>query len=370
MEPRLDRLHRRLERRRGVRHVIVGAASLDGGWEWMRASGGARPAGLTMTTDTPWFLASVTKLYITAVVMRLVEDGLMDLRTPMRAYLPEDGYERLHVLDGVDHTHDITVEHLLRHASGLPDYLDEKAVGGKALIDEVIEDGDRAWAIADVADRVRTRMTPHFAPSPLDSPKPRIRYSDTNFRLLVAIVEAITASPMERAYRTHLFDPLGLTSTWLPGEADPVDVEPASVWVGDIPLDDRPLALRSFGDLYATVSDVLAFGRAVFTGAVFADPSTAARLWADPHAFGFPRSASAIRSPSWPIQYGLGTMYYELGRVMAGGRRIPALVGHTGATGSWLWYCPDLGLLLAGTVDQALGAALPFRDVPRAVSGL
>jgi hypothetical protein len=49
---------------------------------------------------------------------------------------------------------------------------------------------------------------------------------------------------------------------------------------------------------------------------------------------------------------------------------LPVLLGHTGSTGSWLWHCPDLGLVLAGTVDQASAATVPFRPVPNALAGL
>jgi CubicO group peptidase (beta-lactamase class C family) len=370
MVPRLEKLHARLAHRKGVRHTIVGAASLDGGWEWVAASGEAHPDGAPMTAGTPFFLASVTKLYIAAVVLRLVEQGRLELRGSIRDYLPGELCERLHVLDGVDHTDALTPEHLLGHLSGLPDYLDDPGPGGKSLVDEVLEYGDREWDIHDMVHRIRTDMKPYFVPSPLDAAKPKLRYSDTNFRMLVAIVEHVTGTDMTEAYRTHLYAPLGLTNTWLPGDPTSSQAPPASVWLGDRLIDDRPRAMRSFGDLSATMDDVLAFGRGLFTGALFDDPTTASRMWARPHSLGFPRGAAALRAPSWPIQYGLGAMYYELGRLMAGGRRIPALVGHTGSTGSWLWFCPELGLLLAGTVDQSRGATVPFRLVPQAVTGL
>lgn len=368
--PRLEQLQGRLVSRKGVRHVILGAGSLDGLWNWVGATGSAQPGGPPVTSETPWFLASVTKLYIAAVVMRLVEMGELSLREPIRSYLPDALCDGLHVLDGVEHTDRITCEHLLGHMSGLPDYLDDPTPAGKSLIDEVIDDGDRAWETSDIVDRVRSALEPHFPPSPLDASKPKIRYSDTNFRLLVTIVERVTNTPMGEVFRTQIFDPLGLNETWLPGSPAPTATAPASVWVGDKSLDDCPQAMRSFGDLYATMDDVLAFGRALFTGAVFSEPATANRLWDDPHSFGFPLGAAALRAPSWPIQYGLGTMYYELNRILAGGRRIPALVGHTGATGSWLWYSPELELVLAGTVDQATKVAVPFRDVPRLLAGL
>lgn len=43
---------------------------------------------------------------------------------------------------------------------------------------------------------------------------------------------------------------------------------------------------------------------------------------------------------------------------------VPPIVGHTGSTASWLFHCPDLDLILAGTFDVAR-PPLPFRFLPR-----
>ena len=67
----------------------------------------------------------------------------------------------------------------------------------------------------------------------------------------------------------------------------------------------------------------------------------------------------------FPLEYGLGTMRLAMPRVMTLPFRVPELVGHSGSTGTWLYHCPELGLLLAGTVDQAVPRSLPFRFLPR-----
>lgn len=63
-------------------------------------------------------------------------------------------------------------------------------------------------------------------------------------------------------------------------------------------------------------------------------------------------------------------MRFAPSRLLTFGRRVPPLVGHTGSTGSWLWHCPQLGLMLAGTVGQATAVTVPFRQVPKALAGL
>jgi D-alanyl-D-alanine carboxypeptidase len=45
--------------------------------------------------------------------------------------------------------------------------------------------------------------------------------------------------------------------------------------------------------------------------------------------------------------------------------RVPVLVGHSGSTGTWLYHCPELDVVLAGTLDQAEPRSLPYRLLPR-----
>lgn len=369
--PRLERLLRRLSARRKVRHAIVGASSLDGRWTWRDAVGAADPVGSPMRPDTPWFLASVTKPYITAIILKLHEQGLVDLEAPISTCLPADLSRGVHVLEGVDATGSITPIHLLGHLTGLPDSLDERPRGGRSLVEEVLEEGDRAWTFHEAVTRACNRLTPHFPPSDPAAERPRIRYSETNFQLLMVIAEHVSGKLMPELHRELLLGPLSLHGTRYPGDVpgEPAE-DPATTWLGDRALVDRPLAMRSFGDLYATVEDVIRFGRALFTGEVFDDPATVRLMSRRFHRFGFPRGVATLRAPSWPIEYGLGLMRFRLSRALAGGMRIPGLIGHTGSTGSWLWYSPRLSLLVAGTVDQADAAAAPFRLVPRALAGL
>jgi len=367
--PRLERLLKKVSSHRKVRHVVIGAAAIDGSWEWSQAAGEAGPDGTAMEPDTPWFLASVTKLYIAAVVLRLHEQELIDLGAPIPEYLPDHLKSGLHVRDGVDRTGQITATHLLAHATGLPDSLIEHPNGSRGLVSE-IEVGDVAFTFEEAVERVRS-LKPHFPPSDLDGDRPKVRYSETNYHLLMVIAEQVSGQAMSDLHRNLLFEPLALRHTWFPGTAPLDEVgRPATPWLNDWPLHDRPKALESLGDLYGTTGDVLSFGRALFSGRVFANPTTGGLMHRRFNRFGVPRSAAAIASPAWPIEYGLGMMRFAPSRAMAMGRRLSPLLGHTGSTASWLWYSPPLGLLLAGTADQATKAALPFRAIPLALHGL
>lgn len=367
--PRLEQLLHKVSSYNRVRHVVLGAAAIDGSWEWSNAAGEANPDGTPIAPDTPWFLASVTKLYIASVVLRLHEQGLIDLDAPIPGYLPDELKTGLHVQDGVDRTALITVTHLLAHATGLPDSLVEHRKGEQGLVTE-IEDGDVNFTFEEAVERILS-LTPHCPPSDLTRDRPKLRYSETNYQLLMVIAEQTTGQSMGDLHRELLLEPLGLRHTWFPGDQPSDEVDPpATPWLGDWPLRDRPMALRSLGDLFSTTHDVLSFGRALFSGRAFADQATGRLMHRRFNRFGFPRSVASIASPAWPIEYGLGMMRFAPSRAMAMGRRLPPLLGHTGSTASWLWYSPPLGLLLAGTADQTAKAALPFRALPSALHGL
>ena len=61
-----------------------------------------------------------------------------------------------------------------------------------------------------------------------------------------------------------------------------------------------------------------------------------------------------------PLQYGYGTMYFNLPAPIRGITGIPPLWGHSGSTGSFLYYSQGLDLYMAGTIDQVESRIKPF----------
>lgn len=353
----------------------MAVSRFDGSWAWSDARGEADVAGRPMTPATPFCIASVTKLFVAVTVARAVARGVLSLDDRLVDLLPAEQVDGLHRLDGVDHTPSVTVRHLLAHASGLPDALEERGRSGRSLIEQVVDVGDREITLEDTLAVVRTELRPHFPPSDLSAPKARIRYSDTNYQLLMSVIETVTARPLGTVYRQELFDVAGMRRTWVPGDAAPMGgeaPEPAALWFGAEPI-DTPRFLASVRDLYATVDDLVTFMSALVAGSLVTEPE----LWPIDRQrfrrFGLPRDRASLRSPGWPIEYGLGVMRFDPPRIVSLGRQVPAVFGHTGSTGSWLWWCPDLELVLAGTVDQGTAGAVPFRVLPtllRTIAGI
>ena len=53
-------------------------------------------------------------------------------------------------------------------------------------------------------------------------------------------------------------------------------------------------------------------------------------------------------------------MYFKLPQLMANWINLPPLWGHSGSTGSFLYYSEDLNLYIAGTINQAQSESKPF----------
>jgi len=72
----------------------------------------------------------------------------------------------------------------------------------------------------------------------------------------------------------------------------------------------------------------------------------------------------------FPLQYGYGTMYFKLPRLINMVMRVPPLWGHSGSTGSFLYYSEDLNLYMAGTINQTESKSKPFRLMLRVMKAI
>lgn len=366
LKVRLQEQLQRLMTVKHVKHAIAAVESMDGSFKWVGAVGEATPDGAPMHTDTPFWVASITKLYIAAAILKLHEKGRVSIDDTMAAYLPESLVQGIHQVNGVDYSDKITIRHLLSHSSGLPEYLEIHRKDEECLVDFVAENVDRSWSTEDIVQIVRDVNKPLFAPQ-FSGGKKKIRYSDTNFQLLIAIIENVTEQPIHIAFKEMLYQPLGLEQTFHPGTSPVGQVSPvASVWYRDKLL-NVPEAMRCFRDLNSTASDLLAFMRALVSGKVFDDPATVNLMTGEWNQFGF---ALSPIGPGWPIEYGLGIMRFRYPKYLTPFRPVPEVIGHTGASGSWLFYCPPLDILLTGSVSQIAATAAPFQVVPKMLNVL
>ena len=146
------------------------------------AAGQADPDGRKMSSDTPVRIASITKTMVAVSILRLWEEGLIDLDASIGGLIsPEHG--ELLKSDGYD-LEAISVRHVLMHVSGLNDHF-----AGDAFKGMVMSQPDRRWTRTDQV-RFMVETT-----DPVGDPGKTFAYSDTGYILLGEIVERITQEP-------------------------------------------------------------------------------------------------------------------------------------------------------------------------------
>ncbi len=327
-----------------IYNLVVAVQSYDRSIDFAGAAGLADPqTGASMTPETPYFIASVTKMYTAAIIMRLYEQKRVDLDAPLSKYLPASLTDSIHIYKGTDYSQQIKVSELISQSSGLADYEADKPRGGKSVLDELKAGHDRAIDTAEAIEIIRV-LPAHFSPGT----QGKAYYSNANYRLLGAIIETVTGKSMADNFEEMIFRPLGLQHTYLydwtaprPGET------PATIYLKDAPA-NVPRYLSSTvsdGGLVSTVSESLIFLRAFFEGQLF-DKALLAQMmnW---------------NSIFFPLRYGYGLMYFQLPRFFSL-RPLPEFVGHSGSTGSFAFACPSRSMYLAGTVNQIASPAKPF----------
>lgn len=305
-----------------------------------------------MTEDTPYFLASITKLFTSVTTITLVRTGRLDLDAPLSTLLDASLLEGIHVIDGVDHAPTLTLRHLLSQTSGLADYFAGASKGGRSLEAELLAGNDRSLTLADILDIVRG-LEPEFPPG-----ADRAFYSDTNFQLLGAVIESVTGEALANTFNRLIFEPLGLQHTSL---FDPSgeQAKPALLWYGRTPR-QLPLAMSSFhpdGGGVTTAADAMRFLKALFGGEL---------LTADEIAL----MTNRWNPVFFPFEYGLGLQRFTLPRFMSLWPPPPELIGHAGSTGSFSFHEPTKQAYIVGTVNQMDNPARPYRMIVRMMHAL
>ena len=174
--------------RRRVPGVAIGL--LYDGQEHTAAFGVTSIANpLPVDENTLFQVGSITKTFTATAVMRLVDNGRLDLDRPVRAYLPD-----LRLSDPVVAA-TVTPRYLLTHTAGwVGDYFSDTGRGDDALARYVVE-------MADLE-----QLTP---PGALYS------YSNSGFALLGRLIEVLTGETFETALRRLVLAPLELEGSFL-----------------------------------------------------------------------------------------------------------------------------------------------------------
>jgi D-alanyl-D-alanine carboxypeptidase len=336
-----------------VRAVALSVDSPMLGVDWRGAAGVADPdSAEPMTADRPVRIASNTKTYVAAAVLRLVEEGRMGVDDPIAALLPDHMVALL--TGGGYRAEKMTVRHLLTHTSGLFDHSDSQQYG-----DAILADPQHRWTRTEQLEAAMAWGEPWGAPGEIYT------YCDTGYVLLGEIVERVSVRPLPDAVRTLLrFDALGLRSTWWEDlEPAPADVPArAHQFIDEVDTFgfDPSFDLFGGGGLVSTVDDMAAFYRALVTGGVFSDPATIdLMLTTVEGAQPRPGADDAALAPG---TYRMGIWVAEIAGVTA--------YAHSGFWGTAAVFVPELDLAVAATVNQNKAKDALWAMVGRSIAGV
>jgi len=277
--------------------------------------------------EQPYYIASVGKLFTSVLVSILCEKGKLSFDDKIVNFLDQELLKNLHVYKGQEYTDEIEIKHLLNHTSGLPDHF-------YPLLDNLLENPDFDITPKEVVKWTKQNLKPYGPPGN------KLNYSDTNYHLVGLIIESVVGSSFHEMLKEFIFEPLEMKhssilhhSTFLEKPQYPV----ADFYYKDTKLTDlKGYANIDYagGGVVSTSEDLLKFMKALVNHQLI-------------------RNETFEKMGDWAkfqmgIAYGYGLMKLK---------RIPLVMpymfwGHSGATGSFMFYQPDLEAYLIGTFND------------------
>jgi CubicO group peptidase (beta-lactamase class C family) len=271
---------------------MVGAIIREGEAAWSH--------GIEASTDTQYRIGSLTKTFVSVLVMRLRDEGRLDLGDPLEKHLGGTGIGS------------VTIGQLLAHTAGLA------------------AETPGPWWERTPGDE-RPTLAEVLGEAPVKHPAGRgFHYSNPGFATLGALIEKMRERPWSEALAEEILAPLAMSRTSFLPQAPHAQGWAVHPWADAL----LPEAVHSVGvmapagQLWSTVEDLSRFAAFLAGGA---DEVLPAATIAEMRA-----PASAPSTDTWDLGYGLGMQTYR-----AGGR---LLAGHTGSMPGFLcalWVSPE-----------------------------
>lgn len=296
---------------------------------------GGTSQGREVTAQTPFYTASITKTLTATAIVLLAEDGLLDFDDSIADHLPVELLDGLHVFEGKDYSTGITIAQLLTHQSGLPDYWNDIPVSGENMMSLLLERPDYFWQPEELIAFTKANFKARFAPGTA------YHYTDTEYVLLGIIIQRLTDMPLHDFFRRRIFEPLDMHASWMHQRSAPID--PSAPMAGLHVGKDDISGLISLsadwadGGLVSTSEDLFRFMRGLFDGRLVSQASLEHMQSWIPESYG--------------TYYGYGLRKWELKSFSPQLGNL-TLIGHSGSSSAFMFYCPELDVYITGTFNQ------------------
>lgn len=330
-----EKLFNKELKKENVHNAFLAVYSPTKNIDWSFA-GGEFKTGEAVTASNPFYTASIGKTFTATSISILVEQGKLKFSDKISNYLSEDIMNGLHVFEGTDYSHDITIAHLLQHTSGLPDYYEGNTIDGSPnMMELLVTDTSRLWEIKELIDFSKEKMKSIFPPGQGYS------YTDTEYILLGLIIENVSDMPLHDFFKKYFFVPNKMSHTYMNLRSTPLQPteKMAELYVDEFELGTATSLSLDWagGGIVSTAGDLIKFQYALNTGNIIS------------------KSTLQLMQDFVPESRG---MYYGFGlRKFVFKELFPTLpdmeiIGHSGSSGSFMYYCPQLDVYLAGTLNQ------------------
>lgn len=303
--------------------ILASVYAPDQKVEWSGASGyNDVNARTELKPHNVFRIASVTKTFVAASILRLWEDGLLGLDDPISMHISEL-HANILKTDGYD-AHKITIRQLLMHSAGLAEHTQSP----KYEIDFLKK--RHVWSRTEqVRDLVEYT-------EPVGKPGGQFSYSDTGYILLGEIVEKITNKSMGDAIRDLLqFDKLGMSNTYMEEFEGDFSGNRIHQYFDGVDTYNFHPSLDYFGGggLLSTTSDLCRFFYSLFNHSVFRNQATLQTM------------LSSVEYKTEP------TMDYRMGiwQIEINGHKA---FTHSGFWGTYVVFVPNLNASFAVNYSQ------------------
>ena len=314
------------------------------------------------TTDDKFEIGSQTKMMTTTVLLQLVDEGHFSLDDRLADVMD------VTPLSWMPNIVDVTLRQLVTHKSGIPDYASSESVqkGMSALLNQ---DPPQPIGLEELLHLFEAANLPaNFEPGV------NFSYTNTGFTLLGLLIEGTTGNALAEEFQTRIFDPVGMSSTILPGFEFSEGVLKSYLDVNGQFLDVTDLPIAEFGEsgVISTTGDMIRFMKALIIDGTLVPESQMKALEeffspdSEPEGVGFighggatfgTHSMTYVHMPSGTIVSATETMRYGQTEVSAEvGRALDALLENP----AWTADYADLGSI-------AFAASAADFDVSEAV---
>jgi len=219
----------------------------------------------TVTPDTSFRLASITKQFTATAVLMLVDQEKLLLDDSIRTYFPEFS----------PFMGDITIRHLLQHTSGIEDY---EPIYGDQFPQQVKD--------AEVVQIISTTEGTYFPPGT------EYRYSNSAYAILAVLVERLSGRTFAEFLDASIFTPLGMDDT-IAYEKD-ISVVPNraygyTVTADGVEFTDQSAwsAVLGDGGVYTSVNELVKWDNALYEGGLLSADLRKASLTPGLENYGF-----------------------------------------------------------------------------------